>query len=179
MLNRGISVIWVQQNLWLRTTLNHFVPVIHLIHLSSKFTLNCLLWENGQLIKKKFPLPTGKIPSFVNRGRQRDTAEERRFFSLVLAPTLSHDLSSPHFMRRPGLPSAQLWQCQGQQHPVASGFPLGIPWSSFVMEYLQWGTSLVAQLIKSLPAIQETLGQSLGWEDPLEKGLATHSSIVA
>ena len=38
---------------------------------------------------------------------------------------------------------------------------------------------LVAQLVKNLPAMQETWVQSLGWEDPLEKGKATHSSILA
>ena len=42
-----------------------------------------------------------------------------------------------------------------------------------------YGTSLVAQLIKNLPAKQETQVQSLGWEDPLEKDMATHSSIPA
>ena len=36
----------------------------------------------------------------------------------------------------------------------------------------------MAQTIKSLPAMQETQVQSLGWEDPLEKGMATHSSIL-
>ena len=39
--------------------------------------------------------------------------------------------------------------------------------------------SLVAQLVKNLPAMQETWVRSLGWEDPLEKGTATHSSILA
>ena len=39
--------------------------------------------------------------------------------------------------------------------------------------------SLVAQLVKNPPAVQETKFQSLGWEDPLEKGKATHSSILA
>ena len=38
---------------------------------------------------------------------------------------------------------------------------------------------LVAQMVKNLPAVQETLIQSLGWQDPLEKGMATHSSILA
>ena len=37
----------------------------------------------------------------------------------------------------------------------------------------------MAQLVKDPPAMQETLVQSLGWEDPLEKGMATHSSILA
>ena len=39
--------------------------------------------------------------------------------------------------------------------------------------------SLVAQLVKNLPAMQETWVWSLGWEDPLEKGKANHSSILA
>ena len=39
--------------------------------------------------------------------------------------------------------------------------------------------SLVAQLVKNLPAMWETWVQSLGWEDLLEKGMATHSSILA
>ena len=40
-------------------------------------------------------------------------------------------------------------------------------------------TSLVTQLVKNLPAMQETSVQSLGQEDPLDKGKATHSSILA
>ena len=47
--------------------------------------------------------------------------------------------------------------------------------------FVQWfwlgSTSLVAQLVKNPPAMWETWVQSLGWEDPLEKGKATHSSI--
>ena len=39
--------------------------------------------------------------------------------------------------------------------------------------------SLVAQTIKNLPAMWENWVQSLGWEDPLEEGMATHSSILA
>ena len=38
---------------------------------------------------------------------------------------------------------------------------------------------LVAQLVKNLPSMQETWVRSLGWEDPMEKGMATHSSIMA
>ena len=48
------------------------------------------------------------------------------------------------------------------------GYPLPYSWAS-----------LVAQLVKNLLAIQETWVQSLVWEDPLEKGKATHSSILA
>ena len=39
--------------------------------------------------------------------------------------------------------------------------------------------SLVAQWIKNLPAMQETWVRFLGWKDPLEKEMATHSSILA
>ena len=42
-----------------------------------------------------------------------------------------------------------------------------------------WPTSYMAQMVKNLPAMQETWFRSLGWEDPLEKGMATHSSILA
>ena len=40
-------------------------------------------------------------------------------------------------------------------------------------------TSLVAQMVKRLPTMQESRVQSLGWEDLLEKEMATHSSILA
>ena len=48
------------------------------------------------------------------------------------------------------------------------GYPLQYSWAS-----------LVAQMAKNLPAVWETWVQSLGWEDLLEKGLATHSSVLA
>jgi len=48
------------------------------------------------------------------------------------------------------------------------GYPLQHSWAS-----------VVAQLVKNLPAMRETWVQSLGWEDALEKGKATHSSILA
>ena len=52
-------------------------------------------------------------------------------------------------------------------HLEGIGYPLWYSWAS-----------LVAQLVKNLPAVQETWVQSLGWEDLLEKGKATHSSIL-
>ena len=47
------------------------------------------------------------------------------------------------------------------------------------MFYIMLRAYLVAQLVKNLPAVQETWVQSLNWEDPLEKGMAIHSSILA
>ena len=52
--------------------------------------------------------------------------------------------------------------------PEGIGFPLQYSWAF-----------LVAQMVKNLPAMQETWIWSLGWEDPLKKGMATHSNIVA
>ena len=50
---------------------------------------------------------------------------------------------------------------------------------TFDQSLTEGGASLVAQLIKDLPAMRETWVQSLGWKDRLEKGKATHSSILA
>ena len=47
-------------------------------------------------------------------------------------------------------------------------FPLHKTWAS-----------LVAQMVKNLPTMQKTQVRSLGWEDPLEKGMGTHFSILA
>ena len=51
----------------------------------------------------------------------------------------------------------------------------------FTLVMCKWtqGASLVAQTVKCLPVMQETWVLSLGWEDPLEEGTATHSSILA
>ena len=47
----------------------------------------------------------------------------------------------------------------------------------YLLQY-SWA-SLVAQMVRNMPAMQETWVRSLSWEDPLEKGKATHSSILA
>ena len=49
----------------------------------------------------------------------------------------------------------------------------------YIQRYTSTWASLVAQRVKTLPAMWETWVQSLGWEDPLEEGVATHSSILA
>ena len=56
----------------------------------------------------------------------------------------------------------------GKSTEEGIGYPLQYSWAS-----------LVAQTVKNLPAMQETWVWSLGWEDPLKKGKATHSSILA
>ena len=56
----------------------------------------------------------------------------------------------------------------GRSSGEGIGYPLQYSWAS-----------LLTQLVKNPPAMWETWVQSLGWEDPLEKGTATHSSILA
>ena len=56
-------------------------------------------------------------------------------------------------------------------------FLIQLPWG-FVW-VLTIYTSLVAQMEKNMPAVLETRVQSLGWDHPLKKGMATHSSILA
>ena len=61
--------------------------------------------------------------------------------------------------------------------------PVSVSWESFSAAHeklvLLSRAFLVAQMVKNLPVMQETWVQSLGWEDPLEKGIATHCSILA
>ena len=61
--------------------------------------------------------------------------------------------------------SGDFW---GSQEGCQGPYPIQYSW-----------VSLVAQLVKNLPAMLETWVQSLGWEDPLEEGMATHSSTLA
>ena len=58
----------------------------------------------------------------------------------------------------------------GQEDPPGEGI-------GYLLQY-SWA-SLLAQMVKNLPAMWETWVRFLGWEDPLEKGKATHSSILA
>ena len=52
-------------------------------------------------------------------------------------------------------------------------------WEQIGTTSMEVGASLVAQMVKNLPAMQETWVRSLGWKDTLEKGMATHSCILA
>ena len=73
----------------------------------------------------------------------------------------------------------------GKESACNAGDPSSIPesgrstgeWIGYPLQY-SWA-SLVAQLVKNLPAMRETWVRSLGWEDPQEKGKATRFSILA
>ena len=86
-----------------------------------------------------------------------------------------------YFPMHKGFPDSSV----GKESACNSGDPSSIPGSGRsageeIGHPLQYSwVSLVAQLVKNPPAMQETSVWSLGWEDPLEKGKATHSSILA
>ena len=84
-------------------------------------------------------------------------------------------------------PSIYFWafpgNSAGKESTCNAGDPSSIPGRSpgegigYLLQY-SWA-SLVTQTVKNLPAVQATWVQSLGWEHPLEEGMATHSSILA
>ena len=86
-----------------------------------------------------------------------------------------------HFISNLGFPHSLV----GNESTCNAGDSGSIPGSGrsageeigYLLQY-SWA-SLVAQLVKNPPAIPETWVQTLGWEDPLEKGKTTHSSILA
>ena len=79
--------------------------------------------------------------------------------------------------------SVLAWRIPGTGEP--SGLPpmgshrIGHDWSDLAAAALHIGASLVAQMVKRLCEVQETRVWSLGWEDPLEKEMAAHSSTLA
>ena len=87
----------------------------------------------------------------------------------------------PHLLTYKGFPDSSV----GKESACNAGDPGSIPGlgkspgegNGYPLQY-SWA-SLVAQLVKNLAAKQETWVYSLGWEDPLEKGKATHCSILA
>ena len=70
-------------------------------------------------------------------------------------------------------------QCRRHKRHRFDPWVVKIPWRREWQPTLVFWASLVAQLVKNLPAMPETWVQFLGWEDVLEKGMATHSSILA
>ena len=94
------------------------------------------------------------------------------FFLVMVSITTSCTMGFPH-------------SSVGKESACNAGDPSSISgsgrstgeWIGYPLQY-SWA-SLVAQLLRNVPAMKETWAQSLGWEDRLEKGKATHSSILA
>ena len=109
---------------------------------------------------------------------------KRRACESVTGPDLLLcGLLSPSVSREEGA-GTDFIQVRRSESACDAGDPSSIPGSGrspgerigYPLQY-SWA-SLVAQLVKNLPAMRETWVRSLGWEGPLEKGMATHSSIL-
>ena len=116
-----------------------------------------------------FPLPPAKpffslffIPLSFHKASWLIQWVGRCYILLVF----THSSAGKEFACNAGDPG--LIPALGRSTREGIGYPLQYSWPF-----------LVAQLVKNLSAMQETWVQSLGWEDPLEKGKATHSSILA
>ena len=107
-----------------------------------------------QMVK---PLPAMR-ETWVQSLGQEDPLEKGIAITPVLLPGKSHGQRS--------LVGYSPWSCR-----VGHDWVISLHWYEAI--------TLVAQRLKCLLAMQETLVRSLGWEDPLEKEMATHSSILA
>ena len=90
-----------------------------------------------------------------------------------LLPSLG-GLCSPHYLPPSTCESVTI---DGERYSSDPGFP--VPTDTFVNPIERNWIFPVARMVKNLPAVQETWVPSLGWEDPLEKGMATYSGILA
>ena len=103
----------------------------------------------------------GEIESFTDKQKLR----EFRTTKLALWASLIAQLVKNLQCRKPQFSS---WVGKIPGLGEGTGYPLQYSWAS-----------LVAHLVKNPPTMQETWVRSLGWEDPLEKRMATYSSILA
>ena len=97
----------------------------------------------------------------------RDRGRERGGRKLILYKTLHHTAYMTECIT---MPSVHGYNCSANL--ICHHLPQDD------IKYFPWAP-LVAQMVKNLPAMKETRVRSLGQEDPLEKGMATHSSILA
>ena len=126
-------------------------PVLHQLSELAQTHVHCV----GDAIQSSHPLSSPSPPAF-NLSQHQDLFQWVSPLHQVVK-VLECNAEDPSLI--PGLEGSL-----GE----GKGYPFLYSWAS-----------LVAQLVKNLPTMWETWVQSLGWEDPLEKGMATHSSVLA
>ena len=113
-------------------------------------------------------LPVYSVCSQTKQRRRHDTEEEAVSQALISSPWWTLSSHTPHarlLTSPPAVPSVIPLPSLAQSLLLIGSLP-------------QCWASLIAQLVKNPPATWDTRVRSLGWEDPLEKGKAAHSSIL-
>ena len=143
-------------------------PLLRVTLLSNKLLLSYVFMESSQ----GFPHSSAGKESACNAGRpQFDSWVGKIRWRRDRLPTpvfLGFPCGSPGKESACNVEDLGLIPGLGRSPGEGVGYPLQYSWAS-----------LVAQLGKNLPAMRETWIQSLGWEDPLENGKATHTSLLA
>ena len=132
-------------------------------------TEECAKYNNNNMITVKYKQrPSHKMPpEFVNLSKAGPVCGVYGF--------PEHVLESKHLSLSPGLFISRITLSKLLTSINIHSSQRG---DNIKIIGLYWA-SLVAQMVKNMPAMQESQVQSLGQEDPLEKGMATHSSILA
>ena len=114
--------------------------------------------------------------------------QQSQFWAYTLRKPELRDTCTPVFItalfivartwKQPRCPSADKW-IRKLWYIYTMEYYSAIKKNAFESVLMRWRASPVPQRVKNLPAMQETWVQFLGWEDPLEKEMATHSSILA
>ena len=127
----------------------------------------------GKVMFLLFNTPCRFVIAFLPRSKRLLISWLQSSSTAILEPkkTKSHFPLFPHLFGKESTwnaGDAGLIPGSGRSPGEGIGYPFQYSWAS-----------LMTQLVKNLPAMWETWVQSLGWEDPLEKGKATHFSILA
>ena len=120
-------------------------------------------------IQKMKIMASGPITSWQIDGETMETVTD----FLFLGSKITADGHWSHEMKRGLLPERK---AVTNLDSILKGRDITLPTKIRIVKAV---VSLVAQMVKNLPAMQETWVWSLGWEDPLEEDMATHSSILA
>ena len=160
------------------------VPGFPVLHYLLEFAETCVYWVDDTM-QSSYPLsplsPSALFPSIrVFSSESARPIRWPKYWSFSFSISASNEYSRLISFR---IDLCDLLAVQGalksllQHHSSKTSILQGKAF--FMVQLSHLWASLVAQLVKNPPAVRETWVWSLGWEDPLEKGMAIHSSVLA